>query len=116
MPLGFFFKRVSNRINFKAVDLSYHVFFQARQKKVHSTGHYGAPCQPVLLHASLPINLAMPAPNRLPMINEQLNAHLAFLYPLFTWLYVLELAIQTQKVKGRRGTDTQKSAPPLFLF
>lgn len=44
------------------------------------------------------------------MINEQLNAHLAFLCPFFTRFYAL--AIQTQEVKGKRGTDTQKSAPP----
>lgn len=28
----FFFRRVSNRITLKAVDVSYHVFFQVRQK------------------------------------------------------------------------------------
>lgn len=50
------------------------------------------------------------------MINELLNAHLAFLYPLFTCFYALELAIQTHEVKVRRGTDTEKSAPPPFLF
>lgn len=48
------------------------------------------------------------------MINKQLNAHLAFLYLLFTCFYALDLATQTQEVKGRRETDTQESAPILI--
>jgi len=88
------------------------MFFSTQGRKCHGAGHYGAPCKPVLLHASLPISLARSAPNK-----QVTNAlvHLApFLYlalaaKTITYFCGLELAIQRQEVKGRRGRDTQKS-------
>lgn len=56
----------------------------------------------------------LPQTNRLPMKNEQLNAHFAFLCPLFACFYAL--AIQTQEVKCRRGTDTQKICTTSILI
>lgn len=57
------------------------MFSSKQGRKGHDAGHYRAPCQPVLLHASLPISLAMSAPNK-EVTNELV--HLAsFLYLVF---------------------------------
>lgn len=99
---------MSNRINFKAVDVSYHIFFQARQERVMVQGIMGGPCQPVLLHASLPISLATSAPNK--QVTNELVHLASFLYHDFpvktiTHFYVPEVAIQRQEVTGRRRRD-----------
>lgn len=97
------------------------MFSSKQGRKGHGAGHYGAPCQPVLLQASLPINLAMSAPNK-QVTNDKWTAKCSFsisvsLFPhTITCFYAPELAIQTQEVKGRGGTDTKKSAPSPFLF
>lgn len=87
------------------------MFSSKQGRKGHSAGHYGAPSQPVLLHASLPISLAMSAPDK--QVTNELVRLASFLYLVFptktiTCFYALELAIQRQEVKGRRGRNSQK--------
>lgn len=86
------------------------MFSSKQGRKGHSAGHYGAPCQPVLLHASLPISLAKSAPNK--QVTNELVRLALFLYLVFptktiTCFYALDI-IQRQEVKGRRGRNSQK--------
>lgn len=92
------------------------MFSSKQGRKGRSAGHYGAPCQSVLLHASLPINLAMSAPNK-QVTNDKWTAKCSSSISVSPFhLFLCSGAGNSQEVKGRRETDTQKPAPPPFLF